>query len=95
MVAKKADYQKVFNQMFGTNIKWEKMNLEDLIQLAVLFNNPKLLVSKLGGKFQQQVTRKRLLDIGVEMLEELAEKWEAKGPLIVLAKKVLGKEESG
>jgi len=95
VVAKKSDYQKVFNQMLGTNIKWEKMNLEDLIQLAVLFNNPKLLVSKLGGKFQQQVTRKRLLDIGVEMLEELAEKWEAKGPLIVLAKKVLGKEESG
>lgn len=95
MVAKKLDYAKVFNQMFGTNIKWEKLNLEDLVQLAVLFNDPKLLVSKLGGKFQQQVTRKRLLDIGVEMLEELAEKWEAKGPLITLAKKVLGKEESG
>lgn len=91
MVAKKSDYQKVFNQMLGTNIKWEKLNLEDLIQLATLFNNPELLVSKLGATFQKEAARKRLIEVGLEAMDEIASQW--KGPLAQLVRKIAGRKD--
>lgn len=91
MPAKKEDYEKIFNKIFGTDIKWSKLNLEDLIQLATLFNSPEILISRLGGKIEKQVTRKRLVNVGVEMLEEIIDKWE--GPLATLYKKLVGEEK--
>jgi len=91
VVAKKSDYQKVFNQMLGTNIKWEKLNLEDLIQLATLFNNPELLVSKLGATFQKEAARKRLIEVGLEAMDEIASQW--KGPLAQLVRKIAGRKD--
>jgi len=62
--------------------------LEDLVTLATLFNNPEILVSRLGTKIGKEVARKRLVDVGLEMLEEIAIKWE--GPLATLYKKLMG-----
>lgn len=91
MPAKKEDYTKVFNKLFDTNIEWHRLKLEDLITLATLFNNPELIISKFGGKLEKQVTRKRLVDVGVEMFEEIIDKWE--GPLATLYKKLVGEKE--
>lgn len=87
MPAKKVDYEKVFNKLLKTNIEWRRLKLEDLIQLATILNNPEIFISKLGGKIEKQVTRKRLLDVGLEVIEDLAKNWE--GPLASLYKKLV------
>lgn len=83
-VAKKADYEKIFNELLETNIKWSKLRLEDLIQLAVLFNNPEILVKKLGisGDIHHAEFRKSLGDIVLE----LADNWE--GPIAKALRKL-------
>ena len=85
MPAKKDEYEVVFNKLLGTNIKWSKLNLEDLIQLAVLFDNPILFLKKLGvtEELQKDETRKRVGHIVLE----LAEGWE--GPVVKTLKKLL------
>lgn len=90
MPAKKEDYSKVFNKIFGTDIEWNRLKLEDLITLATLFNSPDILISRLGGEVEKQVARKRLFDVGVEMFESVIDKWE--GPLATLYKKLVGEE---
>jgi len=42
----KEEYSKTFNNLLGTDIKWELLRKEDLVQLAFLFSNPDLLVKK-------------------------------------------------
>lgn len=86
MPAKKEDYEKTFNELLETNIKWRNLRLEDLIQLAVLFNNPEILVKKLGvsGEIHESESRKRL----GEIVLELAENWE--GPVAKALRKLVG-----
>lgn len=91
MPAKKEDYEKIFNRILDINIEWHRLKLEDLIQLAVVFNHPEILIKKIGGKLEREVTRKRILDVGAEILEGVLSEWE--GPLAKLYKKVIGKEE--
>lgn len=93
MPAKKEDYEKIFNKIFGLQIQWSKLNLEDLIQLAVLFNNPSLLLEKLGVEAQKEVGRKRLVEVGVDWLTDLIESAQWDGPLIQLARKTFGTEK--
>lgn len=93
MPAKKEDYEKIFNKIFGTNIKWSKLSLEELMELAVLFNHPEVLYEKLGVEAKQEMGRKRLVEVGVDVLTEAVEKSKWDGPLIQLAKKVLGVEK--
>jgi len=83
---KKAEYERVFNELLDTNIKWANLRLEDLIQLAVLFENPEIFVKKLGvsGEVHKAESRKRLGDIVLE----LADSWE--GPVAKALRKFVG-----
>lgn len=86
MPAKKEDYEKTFNELLDTNIKWHYLRLEDLIQLAVLFSNPEILVKKLGvtEAVHKAESKKRLGDIVLD----LAESWE--GPVAKALRKLVG-----
>jgi len=86
MPAKKQDYERVFNELLGTDIKWSKLNLEDLIQLAVLFENPELLLKRLGVSEELRKTeaKKRIADV----LLELAKDWP--GPAAQALRKLIG-----
>jgi len=86
MPAKKVEYERIFNELLGTDIKWSRLRLEDLIQLAVLFNNPEILLKKLGvtDEVRKEETKKRLGDI----ILELAEQWE--GPLARAIRRRIG-----
>lgn len=88
----KEEYSKVFNKILGTDIDWARLKLEDLIQLGTLFNHPEIFLSKLGVELKKEMGRKRLVEIGIDFLEEIANKWE--GPLAQLFKKAM-KKESG
>jgi hypothetical protein len=81
--ARKGDYEKIFNELLEMNIKWSNLRLEDLIQLAVLFDNPELLAKKLGisGEIHKEESRRRLGDVIIE----LADSWE--GPLAKLIRR--------
>lgn len=89
--AKKQEFETVFNKLFETNIEWHRMKLEDLITLATIFSDPKILISKLGGEVEKEVARKRLIDVGVEIVEETLGTLD--GPLARLYKRLAGKEE--
>ena len=82
----KEQYEKVFNQLLGTDIKWSKLSKDELAQLAILFNNPEVLLKKLGIKadFKTQAAREKLVEAGIELLES----WE--GPLANIAKRMIG-----
>ena len=82
----KQSYEDTFNELLDTSIKWSNLRLEDLIQLAVLFSNPEILVKKLGvsGEIHEAESRKRLGDIVLE----LADNWE--GPLAKALRKLTG-----
>lgn len=86
MPAKKEDYEKVFNEILDTDIKWRNLRLEDLIQLAVLFDNPELFVKKLGigSEIHKEESKRRLGDI----ILELADTWE--GPVAKALRKFVG-----
>lgn len=82
----KQDYEDTFNELLGTSIKWSKLRLEDLIQLAVLFNNPEILVKKLGvgEEIHETESKRRLADIVLDF----ADSWE--GPVAKALRKLVG-----
>ena len=88
---KKQDYERVFNKIFECNIEWHRMRLEDLVKLATVFDDPKVLISKLGGEAEKEVTRKRLLEVGVEMFEDALGAFD--GPLARLYKRLVEKKK--
>jgi hypothetical protein len=45
---KKEVYERLFNEVFGTNIRWSKLTLEELTQLATVLANPEPLIKRLG-----------------------------------------------
>ena len=92
MPAKKADYEKIFNKLLGVNIKWSRLNLEDLIELAVLFNHPETFLERLGVPLQKEMGKRRLVEVGIDVLKEWSENWE--GPLARLVRRVVSEEEA-
>ncbi len=91
MPSKKAEYEQVFNELLDTNIKWANLRLEDLIQLAVLFDNPELFVKKLGisDKIYTEES-KRQVGFLLEMADELVEAWP--GPVAKALRKFVGSD---
>ena len=84
---KKKEYEKVFNEIFGTSIKWSKLSIEDLTQLATVLTNPEPLIRKLGGIPASEVGTTTL----IEILKRIMSEYE--GPLVKLVRKYLWEEK--
>ena len=80
---KKEMYEKLFNEVFGTSIKWSKLSIEELTQLATVLANPEALIKKLGGVPSTEVGQATL----VEVLKKLVSAYD--GPIVKLIKKYL------
>lgn len=80
----KENYSSVFNRLLGTDINWAKLSKEELASLAIIFNNPNVLMQKLGvsPEAKQQLIREKAVDVAVGVLET----WQ--GPLAQLARKI-------
>jgi len=89
--ASKKEFEETFNKLLGTNIKWSLLRYEDLVELAVLFNNPDVLLKRLGVNVQKEVGRRALIEAGMETVREIANQWE--GPIARLLRKVLGENK--
>jgi len=87
----KKEYEEIFNRALGVDIKWSKLTKEELAQLAVIFSNPSLLMERLGVKAEKEIARRRFVEAGVEVLEDVLGRWE--GPLVSIAKRLLGMEK--
>ena len=82
MPPKKEEYEDVFNKMLGTNIQWRKLGIEELIELAVLFNHPEIFLTKLGIHPEAAAEDTKLVNSVAQMW---AKEWH--GPLATLYRK--------
>jgi len=84
----KEEYEKLFNEIFGVSIKWSKLSIQELTQLATILANPESLIKKLGGCKEEKVSR------AVEALRTILENFEYEGPILNLVRRYLGIEKS-
>lgn len=97
MPARKEDYKNTFNKLWSVDVEWDKLNLEDLIKLAVIWSEPELILSKLGVEAQKEISRRRLVEVGLDWIEDRVKNLpdEVKDrPLVKLTRKVFGLEEA-
>ena len=81
----KRDYCEVFNALLGTNIDWTKLSKEELVQLAMIFNNPEVLLSKLGIKIDKRMVRDRIVDGMLQLMDKM----KLEGPIANFLKNLL------
>ena len=93
--ASKKEFEETFNKLLGTNIKWSLLRYEDLVELAVLFNHPEILLKRLGVEVEKEVGRRRLIEAGIETVREIANQWQVDGPLRRFLKKLFEGSEDG
>ena len=74
----------------GTSIEWSRLRYEDLVELAVLFNHPDILLKRLGVEVEREAGRRRLIEAGIETVREIANQWQ--GPVARFLRKVVGEE---
>jgi len=87
MKPSKKEFEETFNKLLGTNIKWSRLRFQDLVELAVLFEHPEVLLKRLGVVVEKEIVRRRLIEAGVETVKDLANQWE--GPVARLLRNVL------
>ena len=85
---RKKEYEEVLNKIFGTSIRWSKLSLEELTQLATVLANPGSLCERLCSKEARYVDLLKLLR---DTLREIP----YEGPLVKLLKKFMKVEEGG
>lgn len=89
----KEDFERIFNELFGTHIKWGKLSRDELVELATILNHPEVILGKLGvdtDEFKGSLIKGKLLDAGKDLVSTWLEMWD--GPLARLARRVLGSE---
>jgi hypothetical protein len=84
--AKKEMYEQLFNEIFGTNIKWGRLSLEELTQLATVLANPEPLIRRLGGVPSEEAGATAFVNLVRRILEG------REGPLMRLVKRFLKRE---
>jgi len=91
-VPSKEEYERVLNRALGVSVRWRKLSLEELVQLATVLSHPEVLLERLGAR-REEKTRGKLLEAGFELFDRYVSEWE--GPLAKLARRVLGFETGG
>ena len=72
----KKDYERIFNQLWGVDVKWSKLTKEELAQLAAIWSDPYVIAKKLGLKVVEEESPRELL---LRAAFQLLKNWE--GPL--------------
>jgi len=92
----KSDYEKIFNKIFNTDIKWSKLSKEELAQLAAVLNNPPESLTKTvcaNVNNTKDIIKNQLddvIDTITSKARDVIQNWD--GPLIKLAKKIIKEE---
>ena len=91
--ASKKEFEETFNRLLGTSIKWSLLRYEDLMELAVLFNHPEILLKRLGVEVEKEAMRRGLIEAGIETVREIANQW--RGPVARLLRKIMEERKEG
>lgn len=86
----KREYSDTFNKILGLEIDWTKLKTEELVQLAMIFSTPDLLLKKLGVGPEVDEGQRRLVTAGVDTLRGFVENWD--GPLARFVRKVMDQD---
>lgn len=86
----KLDYERIFNKLWGVNIKWRKLSKEELATLAAIWANPEVIAKRLG--LDKSEGRANPRDMLIRALLSLAKEWE--GPIMSMLRD-LGLFEEG
>jgi len=86
----KEEYEKIFNEIFGTSIRWSRLSKEDLAQLAAVLANPDALIRRLGG-----IPASHSSAIMIDVAKKLLRRVQHEGPVVKLLKVLLEEEEGG
>jgi hypothetical protein len=79
----KAKFAEIFNKLLDTDIPWERLPKESLIELAVLFNHPEILMKKLGGNEKAKVV---LGEVALGLMESFD------GPVAKMLRRVVSRD---
>ncbi len=88
----KTDFEKIFNELFGTNIQWSKLSRDELVELATVLNHPAIFLAKLGveqDEVKGQAVGQRLFKAGRDFMSIWVDGWS--GPLAKIARNVFEK----
>jgi hypothetical protein len=87
-LSKKREYEELFNKIFGTSIKWSKLSLEELTQLATVLANPDSMCRRLcrecaeGGEAPYVTV--------LRAIKDFLQKTPYEGPIVKVARKFFG-----
>ena len=80
----KAKFADIFNKLLDTDIPWERLPKESLIELAVLFNHPEILMKKLKGDEKAKVV---LGEVALGLMDTLD------GPIAKMLRRVVSRKQ--
>lgn len=83
MMTDKAKFAEIFNKLLGTDIPWERLPKESLIELAVLFNHPEILMKKLKGDERAKIV---IGEVALGLMDSFD------GPVAKLLRRVVSRE---
>jgi hypothetical protein len=88
MSTRKKEYEDLFNKIFGVSVKWSKLTVEELAQLATVLANPDSLCKRMcrecsDGKEPPYITVLR-------SLKDFLEKTPYEGPIVKVARRFFG-----
>jgi len=93
-VPSKLEYENLFNEIFGTHIKWSKLSKEELVELATVLNHPEVFLKKLGVELPNEdveLVRRKMVKRLARFIKVFAEEWE--GPIVSLIRKAMKEEK--
>lgn len=92
----KEEYEEVINKLLGTNIKWSKLSLEELIEFAVLLDHPELFMEKLGVSTTEKEIAKEVAAPIIGEVTEIIGLWKehGQGPFAKLYRKIKEQKET-
>jgi len=90
---KKRTIGKLLNEILGLNIEWERLTLDDLIELAKLFAEPERVIARI--KKAQKRTKEainNLKQLAKDLLKSVFKYWN--GPVIRVLKRIVLEAEA-
>lgn len=67
---KKKKYEESLNEALDADISWSRLNKEDLVELTMLFSEPKVLLERLGYETESDKPVDKLMDLGKTWYEK-------------------------
>lgn len=96
-VAKKAEYERLLNELFGTSIKWSKLSMEELVQLVTVLTNPdtaERIASRLRPSTEARIGIR--VDEGLmKSIKDILSRVDYDGPIVNTLRKLLNVDRSG